>query len=244
MIVDQRLEGWCMPPDSPAYPVPPPYYYNTILQTVYFLADKDNIARLLPKPLEPGDNDTCAAFALKAGWCSHWGPFNEVGVVVPCVFKGEPGFFLPCLFLSSSDAIAPGREVWGCPKKLAHISLEQYGAEITTTAVRAGVPFMRLNTRCIGPAKPDEVPSLWPMYLLKIIPKCDKPEPAVKQLCLNGELGNVVTHKLFKGPGVVSFEPTVAGDFWRLQPKEFLGAFYHELDFTQGWGKVVHNYLG
>jgi acetoacetate decarboxylase len=81
------------------------------------------------------------------------------------------------------------------------------------------------------------------MYLLKIIPRCDLPEPEVKQLCLNGELSNITTHKLFKGPGVVKFEPTVAGDFWRLEPKEFLGAFYHELDYTQGWGKVVYDYL-
>src|SRR5712692_3712735 len=140
MIIDQYVESWCMPPDSPTYPVLPPYYYNTVLQTVYYRADKSDIARLLPKPLEPGD-DICAAFAVKVGWCSHWGPFNEVGVVISCLFKGQPGFYLPCLFLNSSDAIAPGREIWGCPKKLADISVQQYGAEITTTALRAGVPF-------------------------------------------------------------------------------------------------------
>jgi len=243
MLVDQYLESWCMPPDSPSYPLLPPYYYNTVIQTVYYNTDKDNIARLLPKPLEPSDDGTCAAFAVKVGWCSHWGPFNEVGVAVSCTFKGERGFFLPCLFLNSSDAIAPGREIWGCPKKLAEITAQQYGTEFTVTAVRAGCTFMRLNTRCIAPAKPEEVPSLWPMYLLKIIPRCDSPEAAIKQLCLNGELADVVTHKLFKGPGVVSFEPTVAGDFWRLKPKEFLGAFYTELDYTQGWGRVVHDYL-
>ena len=183
------------------------------------------------------------AFAIKVPFCSHWGPFNEVGVAVSCTYKGEPAYFLTCLFLSSSDAIAPGREIWGCPKKLADITAEQYGAEFTTTAVRAGVPFMRLNSRCIAPAKAEEVPPLWPMYLLKIIPRCDSAEPAIKQLTLNGEVDNVVTHKLFKGPGVVKFEPTVSGDFWRLEPKEFLGAFYQELDFTQGPGRVVHDYL-
>ncbi len=243
MLVNQYNENWCMPPDSPTYPVLPPYYYNTIFQTVYFMTEVDNIARLLPKPLEPGKEGMCAAFAIKVPFCSHWGPFNEVGVAVSCAYKGEPAYFLTCLFLSSSDAIAPGREIWGCPKKLADITAEQYGAEFTTTAVRAGVPFMRLNSRCIAPAKAEEVPPLWPMYLLKIIPRCDSAEPAIKQLTLNGEVDNVVTHKLFKGPGVVKFEPTVSGDFWRLEPKEFLGAFYQELDFTQGPGRVVHDYL-
>ncbi len=243
LLVDQSNDNWCMPPDAPTYPVIPPYYYNTMFQTIFFTTEIDNIARLLPKPLEPGEDGRCAAFAIKVGFCSHWGPFNEVGVVTSCVYKGEPGYYLPCLFLSSSDAIAPGREIWGCPKKLADITVEQYGAELTSTAVRAGIPFMRLNSRCIAPASTEEIPSMWPMYLLKIIPRCDSPAPAIKQLCLNGEVGNVVTHKQFKGPGVVKFEPTVAGDFWRLQPKEFLGAYYQELDYTQHWGKVVHDYL-
>ena len=50
-------------------------------------------------------------------------------------------------------------------------------------------------------------------------------------------------HKLFKGPGVVSYRPTVCGDFWRLEPKEFLGAYYQECDYTQGHGEVILDYL-
>ena len=42
---------------------------------------------------------------------------------------------------------------------------------------------------------------------------------------------------------MVSYRPTVCGDFWRLQPKEFLGSFYQVFDFTQGHGKVVYDYL-
>ena len=56
-------------------------------------------------------------------------------------------------------------------------------------------------------------------------------------------MSDVKIHKLFKGPGVVSFRPTVAGDFWRLEPKEFLGSYYQVCDYTHGHGKVVHDYL-
>ena len=65
-----------------------------------------------------------------------------------------------------------------------------------------------------------------------------------KQIVANGELSDVKIHKLFKGPGVVSFRPTVAGDFWQLEPKEFIGSFYQVIDYTQGHGKVVYDYLG
>ena len=183
------------------------------------------------------------AFAIKVPFCTHWGAFNEVGVCVKAVFRDREVFFLPCLFLNSSDAIAPGREIWGCPKKLAEITIEHHGSELTSTAVRANVQFMQINSRCMEPATLEEIPSMFPMYLLKTIPKSGSNEPAIKQLCENGVLSNVKTHKLFKGTGVVSYRPTVCGGFWRLQPKEFLGSFYHECDFTQDHGRIVYDYL-
>ena len=81
------------------------------------------------------------------------------------------------------------------------------------------------------------------MFLLKVIPKAGANEPAIKQLVESQNLYDVTTHKLFKGPGVVSYHPTVSGEFWRLKPKEYLGAYYHELDYTQGHGKVIYDYL-
>ena len=243
MLVSQRNDNWAMPPDAPTYPTVPPYYRDTLFQSIYYTTHKDNVVPLLPKPLEPADDGLCCAFAIRVPFCSHWGAFNEVGICVKVVFRGKEAWYLPCLFLNSSDAIAPGREIWGCPKKMAQISVEHYEGELTTTAVRAGVPFMRLNSRIIAPASPEEVPPIVPMYLLKIIPKADRNEPAIKQLVENGPVYDVKISKLFKGPGVVKLEPTVSGDFWRLQPVEFLGAIYQVCDFAQGHGKIVIDYL-
>lgn len=238
-----RNENWSMPFDSPAYPPLPVYYRDTLFQMVYYTTNKDNVVKVLPDFLEPADDGLCVAFAIKVPFCTHWGPFNEVGVCVKVNYQGQEAFFLPCLFLNSSDAIAPGREIWGCPKKMAEITVEQHGSELTSTAVRAGVQFLQLNSRCMEPATPEEIPPLFPMYLLKIIPMNGANEPAIKQLCENGTLSDVTTHKCFKGPGVVSYRPTVSGDFWRLEPKEFVGAYYQELDYTQGHGRIIKDFL-
>ena len=81
------------------------------------------------------------------------------------------------------------------------------------------------------------------MYLLKIIPNAESNTAAIKQLVANGTLANVKIHTLFKGPGVVSFQPTVSGDFWRLEPREFVSSYYMLCDFTQGHGKIVYDYF-
>ena len=216
MFVSWRNDNWAMPPDSLTYPTIPPYYRGALLQLVYCTASKDNIAALFPNPLEPVDDCLYFAFAIKVGFCSYWGAFNKVGVCPKAVCNDQEVFFLPCLFLNSSDAIAPGREIWGCPKTLTDILIEHYGSELTTTAVRAGVPFMQLNSRITVSATPEEVPPIVPMYLLKIIPKEDKNEPAIKQLVENGRVYDVTITKLFKGAGVVKLESTVSGEFWKL----------------------------
>ncbi|GAG03937.1 unnamed protein product, partial [marine sediment metagenome] len=191
MEIWKEDENWAMPFDSPAYPRLPGRYHDTVLQLVYFTADPETVARMLPAPLEAAKSGLCCAFAVDATFCATYGPFKEVGVAVSCTYEGEEAFFLPCLFLTSSDAISPGREIWGCPKKIAKITMTQDGQEFTTTAVRADVPMIQLNSRITEPAKPEEVPSLWPMYLLKIMPDPEGVRPAVKQLVLNGELSDV-----------------------------------------------------
>lgn len=234
---------WATPADSPAYPPPPAHYEDVLFQMVFFRTALGNIARLLPEPLRPSPTGRCCAFAIDATFCAEYGPFKEMGVAVGCTFEGQEAFYLACLFLDSSDPIAPGREIYGSPKKLAKIQITQEGNELTSTAIRADVPMIRLNSRNTEAATAAEVPGLFPLYQLKIVPAVDKPGPIVKQLIRSAATENVTVKRLFKGPGVVSFAPTVAGDFWRLAPLEFDGAIYQVASYTQGFGEVALDYL-
>jgi len=234
---------WAMPGNSPAYPRPGGYYQNVIFQLVYFTTDIKNIAPLLPEPLEPSPTGRCCAFGINAQFCADYGPFQEAGVAVGCLYEGKEAFFLPCLFLNSADPIAPGREIWGSPKKFANIKMIREGNEITTTAIRADVPIMQINSRLTEVANEDEVPALWPLYMLKVIPAADGNGLTVKQLIEGAPPEDVEVLKLFKGPGVVSFRPTVAGEFWRLTPNEFEGAVFQECNYHQGFGKIIKDYL-
>jgi acetoacetate decarboxylase len=234
---------WAVPPDAPAYPPPPAHYEDVLFQLVFFRTAVDNVRPLLPEPLVPAPSGRCCAFAIDATFCAEYGPFKEMGVAAACTYEGREAFYLVCLFLDSSDPIAPGREIYGSPKKLARILMTQEGGELTSTAVRADVPMIRLNSRNTEPATAADIPSLFPLYQMKIIPAVDGPRPAIKQLIRSAAPENVVTKRLFKGPGVVTFAPTVAGDFWRLAPVEFAGAIYQVASYNQGFGAVAIDYL-
>ena len=56
-------------------------------------------------------------------------------------------------------------------------------------------------------------------------------------------MDNAETHWLYRCAGSVRFSPTTAGDFWKLVPKEIIGASRSAMDYEQGYGQVVYDYL-
>jgi acetoacetate decarboxylase len=125
---------------------------------------------------------------------------------------------------------------------MAAISLEQCGDVFVGTCVRNGIEIMQITTRTLAPAKPEEFIPVFPIYNLKMIPSVDRPEPAIKQVTCTG-VDDAKTHWLYRCAGSVRFAPTAAGDFWKLSPREVIGASRTAMDYEQGYGQVVYDYL-
>ena len=75
-----------------------------------------------------------------------------------------------------------------------------------------------------------------------MIPSIDKPEPAIKKITCTG-VDNPKPHWFYRCAGSVSFAPTAKGGFWKLVPKEIIGASRTAMDYEQGYGQVVYDYL-
>lgn len=242
MNISQRTENWAGPIDSPLYPPLPAYYRNVEFQIVYFRTDEKRVALLLPEQFEPAEGGLCVAVGINVPFCSNYGPFQETIVASQVVFRGEKGFYAHAVLLNNDAAIAAGREIYGTPKKYAHVNITREGNTITTTCSRNGVPIVQLTSKHCEPASLEDMIPVFPIFMLKVMPRVDKPEPLVKQVT-STPLTETTCHALFKGPGTVRFEPSVDGGFWCLEPKEVLGAFYQVLSYTEGYGRVVYDYL-
>jgi acetoacetate decarboxylase len=102
--------------------------------------------------------------------------------------------------------------------------------------------MIQITTRVLHPAAEDEFIPIFPVYNLKMIPAVDKPQPIVKQITTTG-IDKPKEHWRYKCAGSVRFQPTSVGEFWRLQPKKILGACRFQMDYEQGLGTVVYDYL-
>lgn len=243
MLSPQDAEAVSIPVDSPAYPPPPSHYEDVTMQMVYFRTSPKNTSPLLPAPLTPDPVGWCCVFSIETEFCAQLGPFREVGVAIGCAYEQRSGFFLSSLFVNSPETIAPGRELYGSPKKYAEISVDQQGGEWTTTAVRAGIPVIQMNLRLVEPAQHTDLPSLFPMYKMRMIPSATGGRPDIKQLLCGGAPTNMKIDRQYQGPGVVNFTPSVAGTFWKLEPRTYEGAIYQRCSYEQGWSEVVLDYL-
>lgn len=240
--ISQKSENYAVPVDSPAYGPQPTIYKNVEFNYVYFRCDPKNIKPLLPDFFQTGDEGICVAFSVKVPFSSCYGPFNEMGVVVEAVWKDKKCFYMPALYLDNDSAVAAGREIYGSPKKFAKVSIRQQNEILTATTTRAEIDILNITTKIIGTAKETDFISIFPIYNLKMIPSIEGPWPEVKQLTTCG-IDEPITHYIYKCAGSVDFKPSCNSEIWRLAPLEIIGASRICMDYVQGYGKIVHDFL-
>jgi acetoacetate decarboxylase len=233
-----------MPAYSPYYPMPPARYRNVRFQYVYFRADVSAIDRVLPACFEASQDGFCAAIGLTAPWTANYGKFEESVLVVKCTYGGEVGYFAPVVFLNSRSSIPAGREIYGTPKVYADMEVGMDERVMYTDTRLAGVSVLSIRSTMQRAATMEELPALVPSWRLKVIPRADGVGADVMQL-IDGarSTSDVNVHVCRAGEGVVQFNPSPIYDLSDFAPQEYYGAHYVEMDYTEGYAEIVHDFL-
>ena len=233
-----------MPVTSPYFPRPPARYRGMRAQTVLFRADPNRVADLLPECLAPADDGACAAIGVDAPWSSHYGAFQAIVIAAGCRFDGRPGYYVVVQYVNSRGSIPAGREIWGTPKVWADMRVEQAERVMATTASVGGADIAAVRSTAHRLCDPADLPVLAPMWRLKVIPRADGNGLDVLQLVSGGRTDtDTVVHVSRAGDGVVEFRPSPVFDVTALAPREYLGAFYAESDFTEDFGVIDRDFL-
>jgi hypothetical protein len=123
-----------MPGQAPLYPTEEFTYRDTEMSLVAFTTDEDKAAALIPKELQlvtipqlPGQASAVAVFAKYRG-NDQVGPYMEVIIDIPVLYKGQLFLYVPYIYVDTDAAMAAGREFGGYPKKIANIQMRHYGS--------------------------------------------------------------------------------------------------------------------
>jgi len=100
--------------------------------SIVFATDADKAAALIPKEVQllaipgmPGQSAASLVFA-KYREC-ELGPYMEVIISIPVLHKGQVYSYVPAIYVDNDAALLAGRELGGYPKKMAHITMRNYG---------------------------------------------------------------------------------------------------------------------
>ena len=233
-----------MPAFSPYYPMPPARYRNVRFQYVYFRADVSAIERVLPACFVPSEDGFCAAVGIAVPWSANYGRFEESLLIVKCRYEDQIGYFAPVVFLNSRSSIPAGREIYGTPKVFADIEVGMDERVMYTDTRLAGVSLMSLRSTMQRAATVEEMPKLAPSWRLKVVPRADGKGADVMQIIDGAKASSEVTvHTCRAGDGVVQFSPSPIYDLSDFTPREYYGAHYLEMDYTEGYAEIVHDFL-
>lgn len=232
-----------IPHRSPLFKPLPRLYAKFEKISVICRAPEEGVRRALPDPLAyvsdiievfvykcPEVHDLCAPEA---------GPrsYMESGIALQAAFQGIEGGHVAYEYVTTDDAMAPGREIWGYPKKIAEVDWKQEGSRISSRTLRRGNVLIDLEFT--EEACAFEKPVLQPRLQVKRIPSADGRGYDVHQVVQN-KLGRWSLLETVTGTANVTLGGAPQMDpLFELGPLEVLGAEKIRAEFELGYGEIL-----
>ncbi len=229
---------YSMPADAAAYQSPPFYYRNTRSISVAFETDSEAALQALPTALALHEPATAVLSFYEYSWTT-FGPYNEAILSLLVEHKGRPMTYIMHIAVTTEPPMLAGREIWGFPKKLAHIEFKSEKDMVYGTLDRpAGV---RLASAIVRPERPatNGHSSAPPAVSFRLIPSAEENGRPVCAEIIETHT-EVKVHEAWTGTGSIAFAECSRLDPWnRLPVKRVIQASYVLSEMTLGFGKVI-----
>ena len=254
MKKEQILNLTSLPIVGPSYPHAPNRFVNREYLNIIYETDPELLRAVVPEPLEPESNQVIFE-VMKMPDSSGFGDYTESGLVIPCLYKGEPVNFPLMMYLDDEPPITGGREIWGFPKKFGNPKLEVIHDTLTGTLVYAGEQIALatmtyksenllagdMEKRLRDPNHIKEKLGKKQMAL-KLIPCVSGGKPALAQL-VSFNMIDITVKGAWSGPARLHLIPHVNAPIADFPVRKIVGASHFIADMSLPYGKVEIDYL-
>ncbi|MCZ7573301.1 MAG: acetoacetate decarboxylase family protein [Ardenticatenaceae bacterium] len=234
--------GWNMPVDSPLFSKLPHYFINAEILQITYETDEEAVLDLLPEGVEVATPATAVLTVFRFPF-GTLGSYNEAALDLACVWQGEQKFYTAYNLVDNDAGMGAGREIWGVPKKQAHIDIGKEFDLVMGTVERP--KGNRLFTVLVRPEAPADISRFTgtSRLCLRVIPNVEEGRgPAVAELVdRNGH--RTTPKEVWTGRGSLTFNvPSEIDPWYKLGVKRILSATYGTYDYILGYGKVLRTY--
>ncbi len=154
-----------------------PEFLNSTVQSIRCVYETEPglTAAVVPKPLEPTERpEVCVTLSNVA---IHLTPelTIEIGSGVFGVrarYDGVEGIYLITMPMTTEQAVVPGRETYGEPKKIAQVAFGKKADRVEATVTRMGIPYLGARGRLGAALGPREFTEY--AWCYKALPSCER----------------------------------------------------------------------
>jgi acetoacetate decarboxylase len=128
-----------------------PHRWQGVRMAVFpFTPRPGAVERILPPGMEPTEGPGVITL-LSYPETDFQHPFKEAVVLVPVRVDETLGNYVPYIYVTTDEALIPGREIAGFPKKLAEVEWGRDGDRVHGTVTRWGRKILSVEGRVQGP---------------------------------------------------------------------------------------------
>ncbi len=139
-----------MPWSSPVFGELPHCWQGVRMAAFPFTPRPGAVERILPPCMEPADGPGMVTL-LSYPQTEFQHAFEEALVMVPVRVDETLGNYIPYIYVTTDEALIPGREIAGFPKKLAEVAWGRDGDRIHGSVTRWGKRILSIEGRVQGP---------------------------------------------------------------------------------------------
>lgn len=228
-----------MPVWSPPFGGPPFPMISAELLMIEFEADRAEIERITPFPLEPAEHNRLMAFVGNCTQLSHSFGYHEVAIVQQVSYEGKNAVTIPYIWTSTDTALLAGRELYGMPKLLCdHDELRKASNEVTGYLHRNGTEMMSLSMSVMEEGDPSEIPLGANFVFVRHLPSPDPEMPAIQQLVWV-ELEDFAVNSCWSGKGHIDIRHPLSSGLDRLNPGKITGAWHGNFSWILPAAKIL-----
>jgi len=196
------------------------------------------IKKVLPPPLEPDEEPWALSF-ISHYPVTNLGPgYHESALFVRCRYKDEVGNYCLSMPIDDEARMHNGRDIYGFPKKMAHIGLNREGNKVEGWIERLGYRFATIRADLQislkeSPIKPG------PNFLFKYSPAADLSRGFDGKVLLVRQQNDLNTESFEMGPGEIILEYSPHDPWQEIGVKRVISAFYTVNNVSLNPGEIV-----
>lgn len=196
------------------------------------------VARLLPPPLEPADAPAVTIFIAQYPETNLGPGYREAAMLLRCKYAGETGSYCLAMPIESEESrLYNGRDIFGFPKKMAHIVLDVSETEAAGRVERHGTTFVELKVKLAAPIP--QFPPSGPNFLFKASPRIDLTPGFDGPVFLCRQQTDIVMKSMKIGPAEITLRTSDADPWAEVEVVKVVTGFYMVSDNTMRPGTVL-----